>query len=471
MNTKITFYSGIYTIGGVVMEVIYGNDRIIMEIGTAYDPTTDVYDGTVLRRNKHWLKDSLRLGGAPKIEGLYAKADLLDYPLPSAEESPLNTAVFVTHLHLDHMSAMGMISPLVPVYLSKPAQTIEYALEDIGEGVVGHRRDYTAFHDQQIIKIGEIEVLPFLLNDRSYQDYSFYVKTPDLKIHYTGDLCLHSSYANKVLEEMEIIKKEDVDVLVVDTTSFMDNIMTMIYGEPDAEIKSTMELPAGIINQETVDCETEEIINNVVGLCVTNFYNREMADVEDFYKMAKSSERQFVLEPETAHIVRQFFNTNPLVYIPDNAKYSTLNAKWYQDVIKNCEIITKEDIAKNPSGYILQNSYENILELFDLPAKDAAYVHAGGIPIGDFDPAFKNLMRVLDLTGFKHVSFFSKNYFPHAYPSEVKYYSDQVNPKILIPSHGYNPERLIAPNGRSRLLPELGVTYQLSADGKSLEKV
>ena len=37
MKTEIKFYGGLNTIGGVVMSIIYGNERLLLEIGMAYN--------------------------------------------------------------------------------------------------------------------------------------------------------------------------------------------------------------------------------------------------------------------------------------------------------------------------------------------------------------------------------------------------------------------------------------------------
>ena len=104
------------------------------------------------------------------------------------------------------------------------------------------------------------------------------------------------------------------------------------------------------------------------------------------------------------------------------------------------------------------------MELFDLPNQDASYLHSGGIPIGEFDPAYGNMKRILAMSGFTHVNFFMNNYFTHAYPPQVKFYCDEVDAKILIPTHGNNPERLLAKEGRTQFLPELRKTYVLEND-------
>ena len=88
------------------------------------------------------------------------------------------------------------------------------------------------------------------------------------------------------------------------------------------------------------------------------------------------------------------------------------------------------------------------------------YLHADGIPIGAFDPAYGNMRKIVEKAGFDYVTFFCDNYFGHGYPQQVKYFVDQVNPKVLIPCHSYNPERLLPRDG-VQLLPELYKEYTL----------
>lgn len=106
-STKFQMYSGLRTIGGVNASVSYGRDRVIFEFGSAYDPATAVFDGKIEPRRKNWVQDQLRVGLLPRIDGIYRREDLGANPLVSAEESDWNTAVFITHLHLDHMALVA----------------------------------------------------------------------------------------------------------------------------------------------------------------------------------------------------------------------------------------------------------------------------------------------------------------------------------------------------------------------------
>lgn len=467
MKTEIKFYAGLNTIGGVVMSITYGKERILLEIGTHYNPATEVFDGVVKPRNNYHLYDDLYLKRIPLVEGLYPKEYIKDFDLLAAEDSDLHTSIFITHLHLDHMSCMGLVDDSVDIYCSAPLLTIEEALEATGNGVKTIRnKGYTVLDPTHTYLIGDISVKPFLLNDKSYQDFSFYIQTPDLKLHYTGDVMLHGDYEKAVWEEMEYLKKEEIDVLVCETTSFMDSTMKLLYEDPEtAVVVGKKELPEGMLNKQMVDAKLLDVLKQKTGLCVFNYYQREMSDVIAFSEMAEATNRTIVFEPETAYIVWKFFHKPVSIYIPD----FKFEGEWFDELINNNPIITKAMIHENPRGYLLQNSYEYIMELFDLPNQDATYLHSGGKPMGEFDPAYQNLKRILNLAGFTHTNFFMDNFFTHAYPSQLKYYCDQIDAKVLVPVHGNNPERLHAKEGRLRLLPKQYQSYVFE-DGMLKEK-
>lgn len=454
-------YSGLRTIGGVIFSVTCGKDRVIFEFGTAYDPSTAVFDGTVEPRVENRVRDNLKIGLLPKIDGVYRRKDLGDYPLISAEESDLNSAVFITHLHLDHMSQIGTIAPDIPVYLHHNAQIIERALEATGEGVATLERGYTDIVPNEPIRVGEIEVLPILCRDTSYFDFAFLITTPDGTIHWTGDLCLHGIQADKTLAQMALLKARNIDVMLCDCTSFIDSELQKIYHSTDAGLVLPDEyVPQGMLTEQQYKNGLLARIQACRGLCVFNYYQREMDEAGEYMQWAEQCGRKCVFEPNAAYIVYKFWGIKPNVFIPDSPRYKAENAPaWFKELLANSLIVTADEIRANPAGYLLQNSYRHILELFGLPGEDGAYIHEGGIPLGEYDPAYANMRKIIEKAGFAYVTS-DDNYFGHAYPGQVKYFVDQVDPKVLIPCHSHNPERLF-PNHGAQLLPELYQTYIL----------
>jgi ribonuclease J len=469
MKTEFVMYSGLYTIGGVNASITYGKDRVIFEFGSAYDPKTNVFDGTVERRDKRWIRDMLRLGALPRIDGIYRREDLTEEPaekpgIVPAEDSPYNTAIFITHLHLDHMALIGAVAPQVPIYMHRNAQIIERALEDTGEGVDTLGRDYTDLVPNEPVRVGAIEVYPLLVWEDSYCDFSFLITTPDGTLYWTGDLVLHGENSELTLRQMEFAKSRGVDVLMCDCTSFMDSVMGMMYSTTDpAAILPNKEIPPGMLSERAYYAALFENMKDIKGLCVFNYYQREMSEAARFISWAERTGRTCVFEPDAAYVIHRFLGIRPNVFVPDSRRYPAepgSQSGWFKELLQNCRVVSLEEIRAQPGKYMLQNSYRHILELFDLPQEDGVYLHADGIPIGSFDPAYANMRRIIDRTGFKYVTFFQENFFGHGYPCQVKHFVDELDPRVLIPCHSYNPERLLPKNGR-QLLPELNRTYIL----------
>lgn len=460
-TSRFVMYSGLRTIGGVNASITYGKDRVIFEFGTAYEPSTAVFDGIIEPRSENWVRDLLDIGILPMIDGVYRRRDLGNSPLVSAEESDLNTAVFITHLHLDHMALMGTVAPIIPVYLHRNAQLIERSLEATGKGIQTLERDYSDIIPNEPVRVGEIEVLPLLCKDTGHFDFSFLITTPDGTFHWTGDLCLHGLQAEKTWAQMELLKSRHIDVMLCDGTSFIDSGLQRVYqSTAPGLITPDKQVPAGVLTEEQYKDVLYSLIKNCEGLCIFNYYQREMDEAADYIDWAKQCGRQCVFEPDAAYLVYKFYGTTPHVYIPDSKRYTTENAPdWFTELIANAVVVTLDEIRANPTGYLLQNSYRHMLELFSLPAEGGIYLHEGGEPLGDFDPVFANMTRILNKTGFKYASM-DDSYFGHAYPGQVKYFIDQVDPKVLIPCHSYNPERLL-PNTGIQLLPNLYQVYIL----------
>jgi len=458
-KTTLTFYSGLDTIGGTVMALSYGNDRIIMEMGNAYDPLTDIYNKDVLYRKRSFLQDALWLTTAPKIDGIYAKNLLGDSELIPAEASNINTAVFISHLHLDHMCNMGLVSPLVKVYISQKALMIENSLDTIGKGIISQRNNYDFLEDKKPVKIGAIQVIPFLLNDDSFQDYSFYIKTPDLKIHFTGDLFVYGKYRKPILREIAYLKKENIDILVCEGTSFMDSIKKRVYPNPDEPICGTLRLLNGLYTKNQLDKRIISIIKAHQDLCFINFYQREMSDVQDFEAYAKETDRCLVYEPDTAYLINDFFHRAVNIYLPDSAYYLDNDAKWLKQVLEYNHLITQKELKDNGHKYLVELSYQNTLELLDYIDIKTSYLHHSGEPLGEYDPAFKQLNMILKKTNTEYINLFDDRFFAHAYPNQIQYYINAIDPKILIPVHTLNRDRFQASKHGKRILVELNHSY------------
>ena len=72
----------------------------------------------------------------------------------------------------------------------------------------------------------------------------------------------------------------------------------------------------------------------------------------------------------------------------------------------------------------------------------------------------KDLLEKVKKAGYEFASYDDPRYFQHGYPSNVKYFVDRIDQKIVIGYHGSYPERILAKNGYN-FVPELYATYTL----------
>lgn len=434
-ETTICFHSGLDTIGGVVMEIRYADCRIFLEAGTAYNPDFDMYDGSIDLR-KSFISDYLWTNDLPKIDGIYRREDIKDHPdiIPAEDYEIEDQAFFVSHLHLDHMRFMGMIAPSVKVYVTKPLLTLEKALEEVGLGIDTIRDDYEIMEETTVI--GEIKVKRFILNEDSYQDLSFYVETPDLKIHYTGDLFVWGKYEENVLKEAEYVRNQRPDLLVLEGTRFFSDLKVEDY--KDHKIVPSFKPRDGLETKAELDEAVLNIVKGHEGLIILNYYEREMSDVMMYEDIARKAGRQIVYEPESAHIINRFFGKKVNVMVPDTYD----RRPDYLDAILNCnEVIQKKDVIEEPQRYIIQNSYPNILEVFDYRGLGAIYLHHSGIPLGTFDSKYQNLLNILQKAGIRHVRTYENEYgyfSPHAENYQILAYAEMIGARLTVPCHTPN---------------------------------
>lgn len=467
-RTTITFHSGLDSIGGVIMEVRYNNDRAFFEAGTAYNPGFDMFDGHVKLR-KNFIADYLWINELPEIDGIYSKKYISErYPeLISAEDYQIdNQAFYITHMHLDHMRMMGMIAPEVTVYLSRPAQKLEKALEEVNQGVESVRGFvYTDIPEES--NVGSIHVKRFTLNHNSYQDYSFFIETPDLKIHHTGDVFVYGVYRDNILKEVEYLNRNRPDLLVCEGTRFF------AAADPESfrnhRITPSFEPADGLITFDRLQERITETVNAYPGIIIFNFYEREMSDVMLFTEIARQTGRELVYEPETAHLINRFFGYPVNVMVPDTYKEKP---EYLDEILAFNNVITKQQAMNNPEKYMIQNSYPNSLELLDYRNMKALYLHHSGIPLGSYDPKYRNLMKIIKLANMDYNRTYEgpDGYFsPHAETFQILAYINMVNARLTVPCHSSNRRAMEANLTVPYFHAQRAITYIYNPENNTLE--
>ncbi|MDR4890442.1 MBL fold metallo-hydrolase [Fredinandcohnia sp. QZ13] len=459
-HTTLTFHGGLRTIGGTIISLQYGDSRIIFDFGLVYSPQNHIFDGQIKLRKSSVVRDYLKLGLIPSIDGVYSKEDLPDHStLISADTYPGNTAILISHLHLDHMGAMGMIDPSVPVYMTEDSLSLYQTLDEIGEGVQ-RNRSYQSCKYNQPFTVGEISITPIQVDHDVLGACAFHIQTPDGAILYTGDLRMHGAHPERIQSFIQKANEIGFDAVIMEGT-------TLSSEEELAEetLVSNKALPEDLVTETMIPSKMAEVLKATNGIGIFNIYHRNIDRIRGILQAGVESGRKVVLEAETAQIALNHLGAqNFLVFQSEEIRQAPV-PKWQTRLFNKVSTISYKQINQHPDQYFVQNSYDRSLELFDLNVENGIYLHSNGVPLGSFDPAFQNLERVLQLIGLERVLIGTGG---HAIPQHLKYIVDELDPATLIPLHSFYPERLKPKNG-VQLLPQYGKTYLLS-EGKITEQ-
>ncbi len=161
---NVTIYGGVDEIGG--NKIIVEDDeehRICLDFGRRMGYFNRFYDEFLQPRSKAGIRDLIKLGVLPRLDGIYrdffvnmfhdiSPEEVLeeevidnasDYWNPGVEgydgyieknDEPFLDAVFVSHAHMDHIQDISYLSPKIPVYCSEKTKLLAQVVTDVGKG-------------------------------------------------------------------------------------------------------------------------------------------------------------------------------------------------------------------------------------------------------------------------------------------------------------------------------------------------
>ncbi len=374
---------------GLKFSVEFGDRRALFDFGVEHAPGRALFSLGLKPRPGRELRDLLAVSAAPRLEGVYDAWDG-------------RTAVFISHLHLDHTGLVRFLHPDLPLHY--PAGMEELRAAAAGAGYAEWRDPAgQPVADRSRVSWGEIEV-EFVAVDHDLPGATgFVVRTPDLSLAYSGDQRRHGLHPE--LTEGFTAAARGVDVLIQEAVS-----LTLLEPalEPRVEL-SESEAVAGL----------ERLVREVKGMLVVNLYAMNRERVHALGRACAAAGRPFLMEPAAAAV-----------------------AAWPH---------TFEDPAAVPRDACLQLSFENLPTLIDLrPPPGSAYLHSDGQPLGVFDPRWPLLEAWAAHFGMAFVRVGSSG---HSRPADLVRTVSEVNPGLVMPAHSRAPQLLRVP-GVPSLVPE-----------------
>ena len=455
-NTNITFYRGCHGMG-ILIEVKYKKDRVIFDFGAPFDPLANIYDGTVLPRIENRVKDAIFLKRAMNVPGLYSAKDVNGLDVIPYESCDLNTAILICHLHLDHMSEIDKVHPNIPIYIHTDGLKMQEQIDIMEENTI--YRNYNSFEYNELISVGEIKVTPYFSDHPCAGSASFLIETPDSKILYSGDIRYHGKQREYAFKVMEDFNNKNIDLLIIDSTTtspsefIMNDELKDKYSKPSKDI-----LPGSILEQDIYD-DVYDALKDFDGIGVFNMYPRDISMLENMYEVGKKMNRVTLFEPYYANILYSLKGIKANIIEPIN-----IDKEYIEQLRKDFNFISIDEVRKNPNKYLLQNSYSNILNLISLDGINGKYYHLLGEPLVAGTKEYSIMCNFINKLNWDFKTYINLYSFSHAYPNHLAYVIDKVNAKTVVAVHSKHPENL-NPMNSIQFFPEEGIEYNLN-DGK-----
>jgi len=432
--TNITLYGGVNQIGGNKILIEDGDTRVFFDFGEPFHWKDDYFvDFLSARESRFGLRDYFHFDMMPKIPGLYDSEWIEDTDLKYTD--PEFDAMFVSHMHFDHVMHLKYVDRKIPVHLGATADAIRQSWEttSLGRSTCG-KHEFRPFRTGNKVRVGGFEVVPIHVDHSTPGAYGFLIHTPEGCIAYTGDFRLHGPRSDMTREFVKMAWKEKPIALLCDGT------------------RVTTRDPRRNLSEEGVKNRATSLISAYKKLAIVSFYPKDVDRMRSFRNVARSTKRKFVVSAKVAHLLGKLQDDpnidapdplndpNMLVYVrrmasPEKVRYE----KEYLDMMSSSDHVVDSAYVKNHQReLILHIDFSQLTELIDIkPAAHSLFIRSKSEPFEEDDvqeEVLQNWMRAFNL------DFRDAHASGHASMSEVFDIVRRIAPRRVIPIHTEHPE-------------------------------
>ena len=405
--TQIRFLNGLRTIGGNIVEFSQAGSRVIMDFGVAADLTNETAASAIANG---------KLPNVPELFGL-------------AEDHWAHEAIFISHLHIDHMGALQYLKQDIPVYLSAPSYRLYQTL--IKLGIEKPVRNLHPLPFETPMTVGAFSVEGFASDHDEPGIMALLVGDGTRWYAHSGDVRLNGPHPERVAHWSQVFHDKKLAMFMLEGTTFSFDTETPVEDQSH---------PSAALTESELQAQLSSLLGKTKQLVAINPYNRNYARLAAIQEAAHQANRQMVWEPADAVILE------------------TMTGLKADQIIGKS--ITADALRQAPGQYLLENSFSHLADLAALPVGN--YVHTNGEPLGDYDPRFQQLKDFLTAHAIP-LTFLSCT--GHATRADLITLAQTVAPRLIVPWHSFHPEReaeaLDAATRAEVLLPEKDLYYTL----------
>jgi ribonuclease J len=417
-SQSVTIFDGHTSIGGTKILLQSKDVRLILDFGTNYKRTGELYEEYLQPRPSRGLTDWLAVGLLPRIRGIYRQDlfptdDFPDFDRDWPGERP--SAVLLTHGHLDHAGGIAFLDPTIPIVSTPMTLALLRAWQEGGNSPMQAEVTYIEerkndpsgrliVSNRASPKVGRTFSLlsepsdSFLevLRTSPYGEKTVYNPTPptrapnrwdDVELHwsgvdhsvygaagflleadgtlvgYTGDLRFAGERKKETEAYANLLEKQASDlVLIVEGTRLT---------------RAGDSRPQPIVTENEVEANCRKDVERYGGkLVVADFGPRNVERLRTFRRVALAAGRQLVVTPKDAYLLHVLHSVDPSIELDFGSggmrileEPSAEDRKvWQKEVTLRFgnAYLSPDEVAEHKGKWILCFSFYDCNDLVDL---------------------------------------------------------------------------------------------------------
>lgn len=447
---SLTFYGGVKEIGGNKILLEDKGTRIFLDFGMGFTRRAKFFEEFLTPRTAAGIKDFLATGLIPDVKGIY-REDLLKH-MGRPAEAPEIQGVLLSHAHADHANYISFLHEKIPIFCGETCKRILDAVEesssrDIESEVINFKkrplfrsdyrkppveRTFKTFRTGEKIKIDSLEIEPIHVDHSVPGAYGFIIHTSKGAIVYTGDLRLHGIRSETTMDFARKAKEARPIAMITEGTR--------------------IDVPKSDESEPKVYADSKIDVLKNQGLTIVDFNFKDADRFKTFYRIAKETGKRLVISFKHACYLDRYCSDKNLnvpncsgesilIFKPkrmtgtyDDSDYSEA---YIKERLKLPNVITAEEIAKNPEKHMVVLNFWYFNTLVDLNPEKSLYIHSLSEPFSEEQEMSYERMKNW-LKHFK-INFVQHHCSGHINGADMKELISMINPKELYPIHTERP--------------------------------
>ena len=468
---ELTFYGGVEEIGGNKILLEDQGTKIFLDFGMGFSRRGLYFEEFLMPRSANGIGDFLELNLVPDIHGVY-REDLLEHLGRKAEGSEID-GVVLSHAHADHANYISFLHKDIPIYCGETCKYILDAVDEQSQRTIENeiinfkkrpvfkneyrnppiQRRFNTFRTEKKFHIGSIEIEPTHVDHSVPGAYGFVIHTSEGAIIYTGDLRMHGLHTEMTDDFIKVAKETKPVAMITEGTRI--------------DTKQTNESEQKVYNK------SKKELSNCSNLSIVDFNFKDVDRFTTFYNIAKTLGKKLVISFKHACFLESYHKDRGLK-VPNSTDDHILLLKTkrltgtyidedYSDYyikkrLNYPNIVTAEEIRKNPSNYMVVLNFWYLNMLVDLKPKSGVYIHSLSEPFNEeMEISYDRMRNWLNHFDLKFVQSHCSG---HINGANLKDLIQTIGPKSLYPIHTEHQNMFKKFDINTRIVEE-GKVYKL----------